>query len=56
MWDLPGPELEPVSPALAGGFLTTAPPGKSPPIFFLSFSDDPAVQPSFPTAELQFMK
>ena len=28
MWDLPGPELEPVSPALAGGFLTTAPPGK----------------------------
>ena len=32
MWDLPGPELEPVSPALAGGFLTTAPPGK--PSFF----------------------
>ena len=30
MWDLPGPEIEPVSPALAGGFLTTAPPGKSP--------------------------
>ena len=29
MWDLPGPGLEPVSPALAGGFLTTAPPGKS---------------------------
>ena len=29
MWNLPGPELEPVSPALAGGFLTTAPPGKS---------------------------
>ena len=28
MWDLPGPELEPVSPALAGGFLTTAPPCK----------------------------
>ena len=34
MWDLPGPGLEPVSPALAGGFLTTAPPGKSLPIFF----------------------
>ena len=32
MWDLPGPGLEPVSPALAGGFLTTAPPGKSPAI------------------------
>ena len=30
-WDLPGPGLEPglVSPALAGGFLTTAPLGKS---------------------------
>ena len=27
-WDLPGPGLEPVSPVLAGGFLTTAPPGK----------------------------
>ena len=26
MWDLP--RLEPLSPALAGGFLTTAPPGK----------------------------
>ena len=30
MWDLPGPGLEAMSPALAGGFLTTAPPGKSP--------------------------
>ena len=29
MWDLPGPGLEPVSPALAGRFLTTEPPGKS---------------------------
>ena len=29
MWDLPGPGLEPMSPALGGGFLTTAPPGKS---------------------------
>ena len=28
MWDLPRPRLEPVSPALAGRFLTTAPPGK----------------------------
>ena len=28
LWDLPGPGLKPVSPALAGGFLTTAPPGK----------------------------
>ena len=29
MWDLPGPGLEPMCPALAGTFLTTAPPGKS---------------------------
>ena len=28
MWDPPRPGLEPVSPALAGRFLTTAPPGK----------------------------
>ena len=28
MWDLPRPGLEPVSPALAGWFSTTAPPGK----------------------------
>ena len=38
MWDLPGPGIEPVSPALAGGFLTTAPPGKSP----TSYVDSPA--------------
>ena len=29
MWDLPGPGLKPMSPVLAGGFLTTVPPGKS---------------------------
>ena len=29
MWNLPRPEIEPLSRALAGGFLTTAPPGKS---------------------------
>ena len=28
MWDLPRPGLEPVSPALAGRFSTTAPPGE----------------------------
>ena len=28
MWDLPRPGLEPVSPALAGRFTTTVPPGK----------------------------
>ena len=34
MWDLPRPGLEPVSPALAGGFSTTAPPRKPPLIHF----------------------
>ena len=34
MWDLPGPGLEPMSPALSGGLLTTAPPGKSLKFFF----------------------
>ena len=29
MWDLPGSGIKPVSPALAGGFLTLVPPGKS---------------------------
>ena len=35
MWDLTGPGLEPVFPALAGGFLTMVPPGKSPDTKFL---------------------
>ena len=34
MWDPPRPGLEPVSPALAGRFSTTAPPGKPPPSVF----------------------
>ena len=34
MWDLPRPGLEPVSPALAGRFSTTAPPGKPPACYF----------------------
>ena len=28
MWDVLRPGIEPVSPALAGGFFTTEPPGK----------------------------
>ena len=32
MWDLPGPGIEPMSPALAGRFLNTVPPGKSLPV------------------------
>ena len=34
-WDLPRPGLEPVSPALAGRFSTTAPPGKPQLPYFL---------------------
>ena len=34
MWDLPRPGLEPMSPALAGRFSTTAPPGKPQISFF----------------------
>ena len=37
MWDLSRPALEPVSPALAGRFSTTAPPGK-PACVFLNHS------------------
>ena len=42
MWDLPRPGLEPMSPALAGRFSTTAPPGKPLQLSFkgtLSFRD-----------------
>ena len=33
-WNLPGQGVEPMSPALEGGFLSTAPPGKSFDFFF----------------------
>ena len=35
MWDLPRPGLEPVSPALAGRFSTTAPPRKTKSMFLI---------------------
>ena len=34
MWDLPGSGIEPMSPALAGGFFTTELPGKTHPGLF----------------------
>ena len=34
MWNLPGPGMEPMSPALAHGFLITGPPRKSNKYFF----------------------
>ena len=40
MWDLPGPGIEPMFPALAGGFLTTGPPGKYLPFKFASLDYD----------------
>ena len=54
MWDLPGPGLEPVSPALAGGFLTNAPPGKPLYLFFTLKSAPDAIfkksHPTFPSS------
>ena len=38
MWDPPRPGLEPVSPALAGGLSTTAPPGKPPIVYLISYN------------------
>ena len=44
-WDLPRPGLEPVSPALAGRFSTTAPPGKS--LRFISIQEITWQSPAF---------
>ena len=51
MWDLPRPGLEPVSPALAGRFSTTAPPGK-PLACFLSCNGIPHSSPSLRAARV----
>ena len=37
MWNLSRPGIKPMSPALAGGFLSTVPPGKSLSPYFLSY-------------------
>ena len=52
MWDPPRPGLEPVSPALAGRFSTTAPPGKPIPLYvlFSSFLTVTSQQPPLPTS------
>ena len=47
MWDPPGPGHEPVSPALAGGFPTTAPPGKSEAEVLLHTTPPPVFNPGF---------
>ena len=46
MWDLPRPGLEPVSPALAGRFSTTVPPGKPP--YSLKSTMLPNLEPTKP--------
>ena len=38
MWNLPGPGIEPISPALADRFLPTVPPGQSRSIYLLAES------------------
>ena len=38
VWDLPGPGLKPMSPALAGSLPTIVPPGKPPEFFDFNFS------------------
>ena len=40
MWNLPGPGIEPVSPALVDGFLTTRPPVKPPKMLLLEHAID----------------
>ena len=38
MWNLPGPGIEPMSPALADGLFSTKPPGKPPRFLILNIS------------------
>ena len=40
IWDLPGPGIELISPALAGKFLTSGPPGKPLITFLMSISSN----------------
>ena len=49
MWDLPGAGLEPVSPASAGRFSTTAPPGKPLKALYGGFSAPTVGAPTFKT-------
>ena len=44
MWNLPGPGIERMSPALAGGLLSTAPPGSPQPLILFSLTS-PALTP-----------
>ena len=46
MWDLPGSGIEPASPALAGGFFTTEPPGNQ------TLFGGPSLSGSLPTIKV----
>ena len=56
MWDLSGPGLKPVSPALAGGFLTTAPPGKPLSFFLMGASSNTVKGWSMQFNKISFME
>ena len=53
MWDLPRPGLEPMSPALAGRFSTTAPPGKPTSSFYRQENWDQRSQVTCPKLSCQ---
>ena len=52
MWDLPRSRIEPLSPALAGGFFTTEPPGKP---GFVILTDVPDLEPEGHTLRLSIL-
>ena len=52
MWDLPGPGIEPVTPALVGRFFTTEPPGK-PSSRLLYTKDTEMIEKSVKTTQLR---
>ena len=47
MWNLPGPGIKPMSPALAGGLSTTGPPGKSRHLTFYALPFDMTISHPF---------
>ena len=53
MWDLPGPGLEPMSSELAGGFLTTAPPGKTSAATLTDVENTPTSRGGGPVGRIQ---
>ena len=56
MWNLPGPRIEPVFPALADRFLVTVPPGKSKIILYLTMSHSKGFFPNPVFSFLEFTR